>query len=375
MSSRPVDVPLCGADEGPALDAAMSVDLGRFHLEVDLQVGRGEVVAVLGPNGSGKSTAVRTIAGLRAVDRGQIRIGGVVVDDPDTGSFVVPERRRVGVVLQEPLLFPHLDLRRNVAFGLRASGVDRRTASRRAQAWLERVGIGALGEARPDAVSGGQAQRAALARALVTDPRLLLLDEALSALDVGTRAAVRRDLRRHLATFDGGVVVVTHDVLDAYALADRIVVLEGGRVTQQGTLDEVRAAPRTSYVAEVMGTNLLRGVARGSEVVLDAVPEVPGSSPPAVVVASTRHDGPVLVSFRPSAVTLHRDAPTGSSRNRWVGAVGGLDPLGERVRVRVDGPVPLLAEVTPAAVADLGLIEGATVWAAVKATDLTVVER
>jgi molybdate transport system ATP-binding protein len=351
--------------------ADVGVDLDRLHLDASVEVGAGEVLAVLGPNGAGKSTLLRCLAGLRAIDRGRIVLGGTVVDDPLTGTFVFPERRRVGVVFQDHLLFPNLDLTGNVAFGLRARGARRAEAEERARRWLERVGLAGLERSRPAAVSGGQAQRAALARALVTDPDVLLLDEPLAALDVGTRASVRRDLRRHLAAFAGATVLVTHDALDALALADRVAILEDGRVAQAGTLADVTGTPRTPYVAELMGTNLLAGVARGNEVALGD-----GSAgAAAAVVVGEPHDGPVLVLVRPSSVTLHRDEPTGSPRNRWRGVVAGFDLLGERVRVRLDGPVRLVAEVTPAAVADMGLAEGTPVWAAVKATDLVVVER
>ncbi|UDY36551.1 ABC transporter ATP-binding protein [Dermatobacter hominis] len=355
------------------VDATVGLGLGSLELDVSVRVGPGEVLAVLGPNGAGKSTLLRCLAGLQAIERGRIVLDAAVADDPSTGTFVFAEARRVGVVFQDHLLFPNLDLTANVAFGLRARGVARAEADERARCWLGRVGLAGVARSRPGSVSGGQAQRAALARALVTDPAVLLLDEPLSALDVGTRAALRRDLRRHLAEFAGATVLVTHDALDALALADRVAILEDGRVTQAGMLAEVTGTPRTPYVAELMGTNLLAGTAVGTEVALEGGSWAPG--PPATVVVGEPHDGPVLVLVRPSSVTLHRDEPTGSPRNRWHGTIAGFDLLGDRVRVRLDGPVPLVAEVTAAAVADMGLAEGTSVWAAVKATDLAVVER
>lgn len=347
--------------------AQVDLELGRLRLDAALAVEPGEVVAVLGPNGSGKTTLLRILAGLLAVDRGRVVVGGEVVDDPETGTFVLPELRQVGVVFQDHLLFPHLSLLDNAAFGLRARGVGREEARNAAANWIERLGVGPVRKSRPREVSGGQAQRAALARALVTEPVLLLLDEPLSALDVGTRTSLRRDLRRHLAGFGGSTILVTHDALDALALADRVVVLEDGSVTQSGTLDEVAKSPRTPYVADLMDTNLLAGSCVGNEVALD------GSD--AVVVVAEQHAGPVLVLVRPSSVTVHLDVPEGSPRNRWRARVVGFDPLGERVRVRLDGPVPLHAELTATAVADLGLVEGSDVWLAVKATDITVVDR
>jgi len=380
--------PSQGAAEVGGTDATIGLTLGRLDLEVALAVAPGEVLAVLGPNGSGKTTTLRVLAGLLAVESGRVVIGGVVVDDPLAATFVLPEHRRVGMVFQDHLLFPHLDLTENVAFGLRAKGAGRDDARRRAVDWLDRVGIGELAESRPAAVSGGQAQRAALARALVTEPSLLLLDEPLAALDVTTRTSLRRELRSHLGEFGGASVLVTHDTLDALALADRVIVIEEGRITQAGTLRDVTSTPRTPYVADLMGTNLLSGHAEGTSVVLDAdgpavsgeqapgsVEEATASAGRATVVTAEAHHGPVLVLVRPSSVTLHRDEPTGSPRNRWRGTVTGFDLLGDRVRVRIDGPVPLVAEVTPSAVDDLDLTAGSTVWAAVKATDLTVVDR
>ncbi len=379
MSERPQDGAALGGaspDEwsrGPVVASAdIGLRLGRLDLGATVEVRSGEVLAVLGPNGSGKSTLLRCLAGLRAIDTGRIELAGAVVDDPATSTFVVPERRHVGVVFQDHLLFPHKDLTANVAFGLRARGVDRREADRRAAEWLGRVGLAGLERSRPGAVSGGQAQRAALARALITDPDLLLLDEPLSALDVGTRTGLRRDLRRHLGEFGGATVIVTHDALDALALADRVVVLEDGRVTQHGTLADVTGTPRTPYVAELMGTNLLLGRAAG--VVVELVGATGGGTGASVTVAEPR-TGDVLVLVRPSSVTVSTEEPAGSQRNRWPATVAGFDLLSERIRVRTDGPVPLVAEVTRAAVAELGLVEGSVVWTAVKATDLDVVER
>jgi molybdate transport system ATP-binding protein len=250
-----------------------------------------------------------------------------------------------------------------VAFGLRARGVPRAEARSRADAWLDRVGLTEYAGSRPRQLSGGQAQRVALARALAADPRLLLLDEPLAALDAGTRLEVRADLRRHLAGYDGAAVVVTHDALDAMVLADRLVVLEQGRVVQEGTPRQVTAHPRTDYVARLVGLNLLRGLAVNGRVDL-----VGGGT----LTSSGHADGDVFVAFSPSAVALHRSRPDGSARNCWPGRVASVEAHGDTVRVSVDGPVSLVADVTPLAVADLGLRPGSEVWAVVKATETTV---
>jgi molybdate transport system ATP-binding protein len=346
------------------VDARMQVTLGALELDVALSVEAGEVVALLGPNGAGKSTVLNALSGLQPIDRGRIAIDGQVVDEPATGTFLAPERRPVGVVFQDYLLFSHLTVLENVAFGPRAAGVPRGEARERAQALLDRVGVGEHAGKRPRQISGGQAQRAALARALATEPRLLLLDEPLAALDAGTRTSVRRDLRRHLQDFDGATVLVTHDALDALALADRVVILEDGRVTQSGPLAEVTSRPRSTYVAELIGVNLLRGIATGTTV---AVRGRAGH-----VEIADHVDGDVVLLVQPNAVTLHLHQPSDSSaRNQWRETVTGFDLLGDRVRVRLDGDVPLVAEVTPAAVAQMGLAEGLEVWAAVKATEVT----
>jgi len=266
-------------------------------------------------------------------------------------------------VFQDYLLFPHLSALENVAFGLRARGVPRAQARQRAAAWLERVGLADHARSRPRALSGGQAQRVALARAMAGDPRLLLLDEPLAALDAATRSEVRRDLRRHLASFDGTRLLVTHDPLEAMTMADRLVILEQGRVTQTGTPAQVSAQPRSRYVAELVGVNLYRGHAAGHTIQLTG-----GGT----LVAADDHRGEVFVAVHPHAVALHRRAPEGTPRNVWAGTAETLEAAGERIRVRVNGPVPIVAEVTPAAAAELHLGDGGPVWAAVKATEVTV---
>ncbi|KQC39676.1 ABC transporter ATP-binding protein [Frankia sp. ACN1ag] len=219
------------ASETGGLDARVTVRRGQFVLAVDVQVARGETVAVLGRSGAGKSTLLRTLAGLLPLDEGRITLAGQVLDDPTQHRFVPSERRPVGVVFQDYLLFPHLRARDNVAFGVRARlGQGRRHARERADSWLERFGIGELGDRRPGALSGGQSQRVALARALATEPRLLLLDEPLAALDTTTRGEVRAFLRTVLPTLSAPVLIVTHDPTDAEVLADRTIAFEGGHV-------------------------------------------------------------------------------------------------------------------------------------------------
>ena len=346
-----------------SLDAHIKLRLGALHLDAEIAVADGEVVAIVGPNGSGKTSVMRALAGLVPLSGGRIVVDDQVLEDPSRQVRVPPERRPVGFVFQDYLLFPHLSALENVAFGLRCRGMPRGQARARAREWLERMGLGSHISARPRALSGGQAQRVALARALATDPRLLLLDEPTAALDAGAKVELRREIRRHLATFSGARLLVTHDPLEAATLADRLVVLEAGRVVQVGTPAEVSERPRSQYVAELIGINLLRGRAEANRIVLAA-----GGS---LVVATECH-GEVFAMIHPRAVALHTREPEGSARNIWQEKVRSLDLEGSRVRVGLDGEVPLVAEVTPAAVAELALAEGEVVWASLKATEVTV---
>ena len=346
------------------LDASISVTRGSLDLRVDLSVAPGEVLAVLGPNGAGKSTVLRVLAGLLPPDAGRVAVHGVVWSDADV--HVPAHRRSLGVVFQDALLFPHLSVGENVAFGLRARGVGRAARQEAAEVWLRRVGLGGLAGRRPAELSGGQAQRAALARALVGEPALLLLDEPLSALDARTRLTVRAELRRHLADFPGSTVLVTHDPVDAMALADRVLVVEEGRVVQAGAPADVARHPRTDYVARLVGLSLLPGTGRGAVVSLDGGGEV---------AVAEEVSGPVFAAVRPESVALYLARPDGSPRNVWPARLVGATPHGATVRCELAGEVPLVADVTATSFAGLGLVPGTEVWATVKASEVAVYER
>jgi molybdate transport system ATP-binding protein len=347
-----------------SLDARVQLGRGDFSLDLSLDAADGDTIGLLGPNGSGKSTTLRCLAGLDAPQTGRIDIAGVTVVDTTRGIDLPPEQRSVGFVFQDYLLFPHMSVLDNVAFGLRARGEARQSAERRAREWLDRLEIGDLASRKPGRLSGGQAQRVALARALVIEPDLLLLDEPLAALDAGTRASVRSLLRRHLADFHGAVVMVTHDPMDAMVLADRVVVLEDGHAVQAGTPGDVARRPESTYVAQLVGVNMLRGRAHDGVVTLDSGGQIR--------IANVAISGPVIVALRPEAISVHLQHPEGSARNVWQSRVSSLEARGDLVRLEVEGPPALTAVITPAAVADLGLHEGADVWLTAKATDLDV---
>jgi molybdate transport system ATP-binding protein len=336
---------------------------GGFTLDLGLAIEPGTTTALLGPNGAGKSTAVAAIAGLLPLDAGRLGLAGSILDDPAAGVFVPPEARRIGVVFQDYLLFPHLTAIENVAFGLRSRGVPRGEAHDRAAEWLGRLGLRGAERIGSGDLSGGQAQRVALARALVTDPDLLLLDEPLAALDVTTRAALRRTLGEHLAAFAGPRLLITHDPTEAFLLADRVHVLEAGTVTQAGTPADIRLRPRTAYAADLGGTNLVLGTAAGGLV---------DTGERTIAIADHSVAGPVLVTIRPSSITIHRRPPEGSPRNSWATTIETIEHLGGRVRLQTSPPVPLTAEITEEAAKDLELGAGTGIWVAIKATEVAV---
>ncbi|EXG79701.1 ABC transporter ATP-binding protein [Cryptosporangium arvum] len=341
-----------------SLDAHLLVDRGTFALDVAFTAEPGQVLGVIGPNGAGKTTLLRALAGLTPLTGGRIELAGRRLDD------VPVEDRKVGVVFQDYLLFPHLSALENVAYGLRVRGVRKAEARAAAHEWLDRFGLAGHAGKRPGGLSGGQAQRVALARALAVDPDLLLLDEPLSALDAGTRLRLRTDLRTHLTSYRGPSLVITHDPIEAMILADRLVVLEGGRIVQEGSATEVTRRPATDYVARLVGLNLYRGTAADGHATLDA-----GG---AFTIADRTLTGPVHVAVRPSEIALYRSEPTaGSPRNTWRGRIVGVEAWGDRVRVAVDGEPPTLVDLTPDAVADLDLAAGHTVWLTAKASSIT----
>jgi molybdate transport system ATP-binding protein len=345
------------------LEADIQLRLGKFSLDTAFTVAAGEVLALLGPNGSGKSTTLQGLTGLLPLAGGRIVLDGTVLDDPAQRTRVAPEQRPIALMFQNYLLFPHLSALENVAFGLRARGTDKKTARQKASEALARVGLEDQAPVKPGAMSGGQQQRVAMARALVTDPKLLLLDEPLAALDVSTKSDVRRLLRATLRQSNAANILVTHDLLDAVALGDRMIVIENGGIVQAGTPATVTARPRSKYVADLTGVNLMRGTARGTVVDLDGGGQL---------ICADSVTGPIFAVIAPAAVSVHRQEPDATAQNLWRGPVGDIDLMGDRVRVRVDGTPAITAEVPPSAVDELKLDEGGELWASVSPTAVTV---
>jgi molybdate transport system ATP-binding protein len=346
-------------------------------VNVEFSVAPGEVLAVLGPNGAGKSTVLHVIAGLVRPDSGFVRVGDRTLTDTTTGRHVGTYDRRVGLLMQDALLFPHLSVTSNVMFGARTGkGLSRRAAREIAERWLAEVEAADLADRKSRQLSGGQARRVALARALAADPDVLLLDEPLTGLDVGVAAAMRRVLRRVLTRGGRSSVLVTHDLLDVVTLADRVIVIEAGGVVESGATATVLAAPRSTFAARFAGVNLVTGRAGADGSLLTewgqrwhGRNDGGGGSAP--------EDGDRLVAtFHPSAVAVYRDKPHGSPRNTVEIVIAELDGRGPAIRVRAegqpDGSPGLSADITAEAAADLRLGPGERVYFAVKTQEVTI---
>lgn len=360
---------------GPRVDSGLlhmsgTVQRGSFLLDVDLTVQPAEVLGVLGPNGAGKTTLLRALAGLTPLTSGHISLGGEPLERTDPPAFVAPEHRPIGFVFQNYRLFAHMSVRDNVAFAPRCRNLGRRRSREIADHWLARLGLAELAGRKPAQLSGGQAQRVALARSLAAEPALLLLDEPLAALDARTKLEIRTELRRHLSAFPGVTLLVTHDPLEAMVMADRLVVIESGRIVQQGTPAAVARRPATQYVARLVGLNLYPGTLDPSgHISLDCGGTLVATPPDDSFPVSGR----VLAAIRPTTIAIHTARPDHSSpRNVWPGRVTALELLADRVRAQVSGTPPALVDLTPDAVAELDLVEGKPVWLSAKATEIDV---
>ena len=347
------------------LDADVVVTRGDRTIEVALQVADGETVALLGRNGAGKTTALEAIAGVAPLASGHVALGDRRIED------LPAEERGIGVSFQDAMLFPKLSVLENVALPLRARGTTKVEARARAAQLLGDLAPDVHLDAVPTTLSGGERQRVALARALVADPELLLLDEPFASVDAAAKPALRALLRATLESFSGPKVLVTHDPIEATTLADRLVLLEDGRVTQVGTPEQVRDRPATRYAAELVGTNLFTGTLEPDDpgagrlrtgdgeltvVWPDALPRQP--------IADVR------ATLSPSEIALHVERPEGSARNVFHGAIEEIAVTGGRARIRLRTSPALVAELTTGSVERLGLRPGGDVWASCKAVEV-----
>jgi molybdate transport system ATP-binding protein len=342
---------------------------GEFELDLAFDARGGATTVIVGESGAGKTSVLRVAAGLDRLDTGRVALDDEVYADTATGIHVPPWRRNVGYVSQDYALFPHLTVAENVAFGLRAAGVRRSEIEMRVERVLERTGIATLARRKPPTLSGGQQQRAALARALVLDPRLLLLDEPLAALDLQTRRQVRGELRRLLRDLETTTLYVTHSPMEALLFGDHIVVLEAGRISQTGNRDDLLRHPRSRYVAELVGTNFFAGRAATVAEAGMKVRTADGD----LAISRAEEAADLFLAVDPREITLHTHRPEGSAQNVFAGPILELAPEppgGERVRVVLGTRPPLVAEVTRDAVQSLGLTEGITVHASFKATGI-----
>lgn len=371
------------ATGGHFLDCRLLIHRTAFDVEVSFDVEQGETVALLGPNGAGKSTVLQALSGLIVPQDADVQLAGNRL--AGSGTAVPPHRRRIGLMGQDPLLFPHLTVLENVAFGPRSQGTPRLTAREKARGWLRQLNLAEFAEQRPGQLSGGQRQRAALARALAAEPDLLLLDEPLAAADVRTAGEIRQLLREHLTAAEQTTIVVTHEVLDAAVLADRVMVMSDGRIIDSGTTARMLTEPGTEFGAALAGLNLILGTAEGNGTALRTGD---GVGVTGIADEPLPHGGPAAAVFPPSAVAVYADAVAGSPRNVWPGRVLTVEPGPAAVRLRIaisglhargaggaNSGTVLAADVTPGAVAALPIAPGVRVYAEVKATQVRLYPR
>jgi molybdate transport system ATP-binding protein len=362
-----VSDPRHDVDPQGGLSFEARLGLGELQLDARFQVSPGETLALMGPSGAGKTTCLSVIAGLLRPDEGRVELNGETLLDTANGVDLPPERRRLGLLFQDYALFPHLTVLGNVLFGARLRLRDRDKAASLAREWLERLELDALAGRHIRDLSGGERQRVALARALASQPRALLLDEPLAALDLSTRAFVRSQLQSFLAEVGLPTVLVTHDPVDALAFGRRLAVIEEGRVSQSGSREDLLMHPRSPFVAEVAGVNLYRARVAAGRGLKSA--QVEGALFHVLADAIT---GLAFLAFAPAEVALFAERPAGSAQNVFAGSVREIQALPDRLRVLVEAGVPMAADVTREAATGLSLEPGRQVWAAVKAAAIRV---
>lgn len=351
------------------LTARLAGEIGSHRYDIDLGTGDAPVTVLVGASGAGKTTILHLLAGLVRPAEGHLELNGVTYFDSLRSVWVPAHRRAIGYVLQEGALFPHLTAEANVSFGLEAQGLSRREARNRARAVLDRLGVGELASRTPSSLSGGEQQRVALCRALVLEPELLLLDEPLAAVDTKTRQNIRTELGAILREVGCTTIFVTHSPFEAMAFGDRIAVVEGGRIQQIGTGDELLRHPRSEHVAHLMGVNFFRGTI--AQHGADGLATVLANGGEIHVVGPDSEATEVFVTVDPREITLHPKPPVGTAQNVFQGPIRELapePPRGERIRVVVGAQPTLVAEISAHVAAALSLEVGMLVYASFKAT-------
>jgi len=359
----------------------IAVDIAhRFEGGVEVRatlartIAPGSILVLFGPSGAGKTTILRAIAGLLRPDRGRIVYDGHHWFDATTDRFAAPQERRVGYVAQDTALFPHLTVRANIEYGLRSARPDARR--RRAGEIIQLVGARGFEERYPRQLSGGQAQRIALARALAPTPRMLLLDEPFGALDAATRRELRTEVRAVLRDTRTSAILVTHDRLEALAMGDDLAVMIEGELRQIGSVTEVFRRPADPAVARSLGVETVvpatvDGASGGLvNLRIGHVRLVAIAGPECAVGAE------VFACVRAEDVIVQRDdSAQGSARNHVPGLVVGIEAEGAIDRVTVDCAFTLVAAITRQSREELALVPGSSVITAIKATAIHVVRR
>ena len=336
------------------LDARVILNRDSLTLDVELQLQHGEVIAVLGPNGAGKTSLLHALLGWLELESGWIMVNGEVIDSPDTDSYVPPQHRPFGMVFQDGLLFPHMSVEKNILFG---AGKDFNL-----KPLAESLQVSELLAKFPSELSAGERQRAAIARSLAARPKVLFLDEPFSALDIQGKRRGRSLLKEALAIEVSGCLMVTHDLVDAFTLADRVMIIEGGKLTQFDVPDRIRSRPGSEWIADLVGWNYYEGIGEGSVVTLPH-----GTT---IFTAQDDLDGPTSISINPASVSIFKSQPSGSPRNTWLSSIQNIEILGGRARVSLVGEIDICADITTVAANELRQSISSEVWVSVKATEV-----
>ncbi|MBN2026082.1 MAG: ATP-binding cassette domain-containing protein [Actinobacteria bacterium] len=335
-------------------------DLGEFTLRgVNLEVGDGDYLIVLGPTGAGKTILLETMAGIYSPDEGRIFLDEQEITD------IPPRKRNIGMVYQDYMLFPHLKVEANIRFGLKSRKVDKTEARRRTRELAELFNISHLLHRYPGTLSGGEQQRVAIARALIVEPKVLLLDEPLSALDASTRTKLREELKRIHSMTDTIMVHVTHSFDEAFLLGNRMAIMNEGRIVQVGETGEVFRKPNSRFVADFVGTtNIFQGRStRQNGISWVSIDDIK-------VASAVAAEGNVYTTVRPESILVSLHPMESSARNNFKGRIENICDEGGIVKIEVDVGIPFISTITRRSYTDMELYPGKEVYITFKATDV-----